>query len=480
MKNSKGITLASLVVMIASIILLASMAIGFGYRHLKETKKADETYFKEVLSNAVTKRENNHTVSSIENPRIGYEITSADTFKEIVNKYIPELKSVNEELLYERGNWYIVDNKTAEKLGVKDSEKYIDVFDEESTEKMTVTLVDYISGSVYIFEINGSEITEIKDDISGDNGGTTPIKPSDGHEHDYNIPAATCTEDRKCLICGYVIETALGHDYDGTMAAEPIDEEFHYKKECKRCHAKGGYERHKDLDNYAFYESGDGTWYHYNGCSVCGWPKTGRNYEACTTVWKSVSEEEHVKECKVCKHQEHYKHDLKYVCLNEQYHEQVCTICGYVKIKYEPHEGERYCDKCGCEIIRGENPVLTKVILKNKEYPESKYVTNGETIQLIFTADKTITDAQVTICGYGGDNIKYIYSDDKLTCTAELFIDSNIIIPQNTEVYFTINCKSITTGAYLQEEMVYLTDDEAYLIYDSVPPTLQYILKDSY
>ena len=40
--------MASLVVIIVSVILLSTMAIGFGYRYLTETKKADEKYFKEV------------------------------------------------------------------------------------------------------------------------------------------------------------------------------------------------------------------------------------------------------------------------------------------------------------------------------------------------------------------------------------------------------------------------------------------------
>ena len=83
MKSSKGITMASLVVMIASIILLSTMAIGFGYKYIKETKEADDKYFTEVLSNAVTKRENNYTVNSIEYPRAGYYINSSEIFKEI-------------------------------------------------------------------------------------------------------------------------------------------------------------------------------------------------------------------------------------------------------------------------------------------------------------------------------------------------------------------------------------------------------------
>ena len=53
MKNSRGITLASLVVMIASIILLSTMAIGFGYRYLEKTK---EVFWDKV--NQVGKQEN--------------------------------------------------------------------------------------------------------------------------------------------------------------------------------------------------------------------------------------------------------------------------------------------------------------------------------------------------------------------------------------------------------------------------------------
>ena len=84
MKNSRGITLASLVVMIASIILLSTMAIGFGYRYLTETKEADRKYFAEVLSNAVSKRESNYNVNSLEYPRIGYKIKSSEAFKDII------------------------------------------------------------------------------------------------------------------------------------------------------------------------------------------------------------------------------------------------------------------------------------------------------------------------------------------------------------------------------------------------------------
>ena len=340
---------------------------------------------------------------------------------------------------------------------------------------MTVALVDYYSGAVYLFEMNG---TELKDSVSGDN-----IKPDDGHEHNYNISEATCTEDKKCLVCGYVEQVALGHEYGGELAATPIDDEFHYKKECTRCGAKGGYERHKDLDEYAFFESGDGTWYHYNGCSVCGWPTDSRNYEACSIVLKSISDAEHIKYCRICEHQETFTHTFKWTYIDDTYHEEVCTACGFVRVKFEPHEdgdNNNFCDKCGCEIIENENPILINVELKNKEYPDSKYVTDKETIHLIFTADKMITDADVTICGYGGDNIKYTYSSDRLTCTAELYVSENIVISQNTNITFTIDCKSVTTGKNLASPITQTTSSDSYLVYDSIPPLVEYINKDSY
>ena len=477
MRGSRGIAMASLVVMIASIILLSTMAIGFGYKYLRETKEADEKYFTEVLSNAVIKRENNYTVNSVEYSRVGYSINTLDAFKEILNNYIPELKN-NSEMLYDRGLWYIVDTNAANKLGVRDSDNYIDVFDKDNTKKMTVALVDYYSGTVILFEINGTEISNIEGSLSGDS-----FRPADDHEHDFNLPEANCTEDRKCLICGYVVEVARGHKYDGGgIAYTWVDDQFHYNKECIVCGMQGGYERHKDLDGYAFYESGDGTWYHYTGCSVCGWPGASKDYKECDIVWESISDTEHVKKCRICEHEEESLHEFKYTYIDQTYHEQVCTICGYVITKFEPHEDEDddgICDKCGGEVIESEEPILENVNIKNKEYEDSNFVTIDETIKLTFTSDKRISEAKVTICGYGDDYIEYTYSADKKTCTVELLVDSDIVIAQNTEITFTIDCKSESTGKWMASPMT-ATTDGSYLIYDSLPPELEYILKESY
>lgn len=474
MNKSRGITMISLVVMITSIILLSTIAIGFGYRYIKETKEADKEYFKEVLSSAVIKREDKYTINSIENPRIGYSINTKETFVKVLTEYVQEQDLIdNSEFLYDRGKWYIVDTGSASKLGVKESKNYLDVFDEQNTQKMTVALVDYLSGTVILFDINGTQIGDIEGSLSGDS-----YSPDDGHEHDFNIESATCTEDKKCLICGYVKEVALGHDYGGEMAAEPIDDEFHYRKKCNRCDAIGGYERHKE--GYAYHTSGD-EWYHYKGCSVCGWTEGVAEHEKCTIQINSISDEQHAKECIICKRREVSNHTLKYTKIDNTYHEYACTICSYVRYELERHEdndGDKLCDKCFCEIIDALEPILTKVSINNKEYIDSKYVTKDETIQLTFTADKRLKEADVKICGYGGDYIRYTHSADKKTWVAELLVDTDMVIPQNTEITFEINCTAETTGEDMLSPMTRTTDG-TYLIYDKLPPEIEYIFKET-
>ncbi len=475
MKNSKGITMASLIIVITAIVLLSTMAIGFGYRYLTKTKQVNKEAFVEVLSSAVTKRESSYSVNMSSYPRLGFYIKDAETFKKLVEKYVPSLPH-NSDLLYERGQWYIIDNITAEKLGVKDSSRFIDVYDMTGTEKITVALADYVSGSVILFTIDQEGIEEIKEGID-----ESKIEPTDGHIHDFNLPAATCTEDRKCLICGFVVQTALGHLYTNG-AATPIDDEFHFRKTCERCGAKGGIERHTNLDKYTFYKSGDGTWYHYNGCSVCGWPEGARNYQRCDTYWESLSDTEHALRCKICEHSEVSNHTLKYIYVDKEYHEYLCTDCGFVKINFEVHEdtnNDHVCDKCDAEMITSDSPVLESVTLKNKNFPDSKYITKGETAVLTFKSDKAMQDAVVKIGGYGDEKLHYTYSADRYTCTVELTISEDIVLNQNEKLSISINCQSVSTGKWIVNPIT-ATSDGSYLIFDSIPPTAEYILKGKY
>ena len=247
MKSSKGITLASLVVIIASTILLSSLAISTGYRYIKKVNEADETYFKEILSNAVLKREKNYNINSGDYNRLGYYINNQELFDDIIDKFVNKIVSANKKELFENGKWYIVDSESAKELGVKDADKYINTFNKEENKKVKVSMVDYISGSVYVFDI---EKEKMEKEIE-----TEKEKSKDkiGCEH-KNKSLLTCTTDEKCLECGLVLEVASGHVYNEGAPAE-YDKEFHYTKECEKCGTLSGFEKH----------SGDTT------CNKCGY-----------------------------------------------------------------------------------------------------------------------------------------------------------------------------------------------------------------
>ena len=53
MRNSKGISMISLIVTVLCTILLASLAIGTGTRYIRESRSKDRAAFISVMSNAV-------------------------------------------------------------------------------------------------------------------------------------------------------------------------------------------------------------------------------------------------------------------------------------------------------------------------------------------------------------------------------------------------------------------------------------------
>ena len=57
--------------------------------------------------------------------------------------------------------------------------------------------------------------------------GQTETIPCYGHH--FDIPSATCTQDRRCTSCGYVIQGALGHNWNRNAATCTED------KKCTRC-----------------------------------------------------------------------------------------------------------------------------------------------------------------------------------------------------------------------------------------------------
>ncbi len=304
MQESKGISMISLIVTIIVTVLLASMAIGTGTRYLKESKKRDRETFISVLSNAVSQRREDSNVSSLAYPYLGYYINDEAIFNGFASR-------VQTPIEFENGIWYIVDTTTASGLGVKQSENYINTINKGSVENVTVALVNYVTGDVYLLDADASQIAALdftKENITG------------VHEHRY-LSEATCTEPKKCEDCGFILEEPLGHSYDPLSGATENDEYSHYYKECTRCGMSGGYEPH-NFEYIAYTEAG--VWMHKEQCSVCGYAKTP---EECTLYYSLPDSEadkatKHVVTCNKCNRpSEMRNHIMRVRELSELMHE---------------------------------------------------------------------------------------------------------------------------------------------------------------
>lgn len=461
MQESKGISMISLIVTIIVTVLLASMAIGTGTRYLKESKKRDRETFISVLSNAVSQRREDSNVSSLAYPYLGYYIKDEAVFNEFASK-------VQTPIEFKNGIWYIVDTTTASGLGVKQSENYINTINKGSVENVTVALVNYVTGDVYLLDANASQIAGL--DFNKENMTGT-------HEHRY-LSEATCTEPKKCEDCGFILEEPLGHLYDPAGTATAIDENSHYYKTCKRCGMSGGYEPHK-FEYIAYTEAG--IWMHRLECPVCGYSKTP---EACTLYYSLPDSEadkvaKHVVTCTKCNRpQELMNHNMQVREISESIHEHYCTLCSYLYAEnHIDNNGDGKCDHCGTTIVDHEYPQLKTVTIKKKVDSDSEDQTMakyGDTIIITIIADKKITKPEVTI---GGQTVPAanITSTDGITWTVTYVLKTTPTIP-NGELQFSINCKSDPAGIDLLAPVTAPTDGKK-VFFDGLAPDVEYIPK---
>ena len=96
---------------------------------------------------------------------------------------------------------------------------------EEVPAEITVTaeMIEKLKARGHSFTVKGETVDpECKIDNTGTDGYTvykcehcdeTENKDSVAWKHDFNLDAATCTEDKKCNSCQYVAQAKLGHDY---------------------------------------------------------------------------------------------------------------------------------------------------------------------------------------------------------------------------------------------------------------------------
>lgn len=455
----------SLVVTIIVTILLASVAVVTGSRYLRESKKRNTEVFVSVLSNAVVKRQEDTNLNSMLYPYIGYYINDGAVFNSV---FAPK---INTSASFDSGIWYVVDTKTAENLGVTESESYITSIDGSSTGSIKVALVNYADGSVYLVDVAASELNGL--DLKEDHVVV-------GHTHRYVITEPTCVLPVKCADCGFILKEALGHDYRSTTPTptEGDKENSHYTKICSRCNMPGGYEEH--TATYTFV-SVSGAWYHKMTCTVCHYENTS-NIPCSITYTRSDDYTKrptvHVKSCSVCKHSVEEAHTLAYRRISYGEHEKYCTVagCDYVVLTehHIDNNGDSKCDLCGADIV--SYPLFRVVTMVNSSASaeSGKHVAKyGDTVELTLVADKEIRNLVVYIAGQRvpAGNIS---TSDNRTWRITLNLTSGMNIPDGN-ISFSVNCES-TTGVAIPSAITSVTDNR-YVVFDGTPPILQYIKK---
>lgn len=480
MRDHKGISMISLIVTIVCIIVLSSLAIGTGTKYIRESKSQNKETFISVMSSAVSRRYEDSNLNSVSYPYLGYHINDSTIFERV---FAPK---VSEPITFEDSSWYVVDAATAKALGVKEPDEYIETIDVGYVEGVTVALVDYVTGEVYLINVNSDEITGLP------NEGTGPVL---GHIHRYIGSYPTCTEARKCADCGFIDAEPLGHLYDSLATPQPAsgdEENAHYNKVCIRpgCGMQGGYEKH--LFDYTHIVKSN-VWYHKTSCTVCGYTRKNADgtekEEKCTIGIKLPDSElekpvSHICFCRVCSHEEKENHNYAYRSISDSMHEKYCsnTLCNYLILR-EPHvdnDSDDFCDLCNAPIVSYEYPELSMVEFEKIDptpaTEEDKYIAKyTDTVELRFVSDKQVTNVQVYIGGHLlNSSIATITSSDNKNWSVTYKLDNARFISDG-ELTFSINCESMS-GVQLPERVTSTTNNKT-IIFDGTNPIVEYIPK---
>ncbi|MBO5042512.1 MAG: hypothetical protein J6D87_06055, partial [Clostridia bacterium] len=94
---------------------------------------------------------------------------------------------------------------------------------------------------------------------------------------------ATCTEDQTCTVCGTVLTSALGHNYEATVTPPTCTEGGYTTHTCSRC---GDTYTDTPTEKLGHTEGNEATCTEDQTCTVCGavlTPALGHNYEATVT-----------------------------------------------------------------------------------------------------------------------------------------------------------------------------------------------------
>lgn len=373
--KNKGISLVSLIIIVISIIILISIVVNVGYNYIEESNRTETAAVLKLISSAASNRQNDIHIDA-NTYYVGYPLKESG-LTNITG--LPEDFTVEAEDL-----WYFIDAKSAESLGVRESDKYIENdLKSPSSEIVKMVLVDYVTGEAYLVEVNAlfldgtiedSECNQSPDGVHAYSVQTCTKgskciycgTPKNGHENGlgHNFLPATCTSAGICSRCGAINADApaIGHSFPtNPVTGEELwntDATRHWK-ECERCgtrketeeHFKG-YVRIKLSDSPEVYDAK----YHRELCSICGWESVKTQH---VIAYKITGTHSHRRYCELCEYSEEHS-DSGWITEDPTYHWRECTEdCessdGTIdcseddKIFKEEHTDENHdniCDTC--------------------------------------------------------------------------------------------------------------------------------------
>lgn len=150
MKDNKGMSMIILIVTIIVILIFLGFSYRVGSRYISESKDTENNALVSILSDAITRRQNDIYVGTIEADYPGYNITNSD-YTTIANK-----KNIAGEV-YAPGLWFFIDAKEAKKLGIVEGNNFFTPdflnYDSSKDSKKYIAIVNYNTGKVVLMEM---------------------------------------------------------------------------------------------------------------------------------------------------------------------------------------------------------------------------------------------------------------------------------------------------------------------------------------
>ena len=487
MKDNKGISMITLVITIICMVIFLSLAYRIGSRYIFESKEEEKTALTEVLSDVVTRRQNDKYVGIGDTTLhyIGYYVSSGD-YDELSKNF------ENPNRMYEPGLWYILDADKAQELEIEEAQNYLVENlknKSEDEDKKYVAVSNYYTGEIELLKYG-----EVKDIVNNIVDGSDDNENGCEHEytmvscteasvctkcgkimlhalgHDFNLSEPTCTEDKKCKRCGYIEQKALGHEYVDELS---YNDEGHFNK-CIRydtCKAVGNFENH---DKKYGQKAGD-EWEHIVKCDICGWEDLN---EPCTTEVKTKDLNNHIVYCTKCLREKEEAHDnKKYRWCDENEHMIYCGTCQGELYREEHVDVEKpygICDKCNGVLNMQKEPEIVSITMKNitSGVEEIYYAKKGDTIQIKIEASMLLSGAPTIKLQdrvINSNSIKQ--QEDPLIWIAEINTADYLF----EDKIMNIEVNDIKSLWGVKGKDIFETTDDKYITYDSTKPQYIYI-----